>query len=142
MPVRGFKLDSESHDLSLDDGGRLEYVTDDTQNEADEATAQEIKTRLLFFKGESFTDAREGVPYFQEVLIKGVSPERVRAIVRRVIQSHPSIVDVPVCELSLDRTTRRATVVWEARTVEGRVVRSSDYAPLIVESPAPRASNT
>ena len=134
MPVRGFKLDPESHDLALDAGGRLEYVTDDTQEDADEATAQEIKTRLLFFKGESFTDAREGVPYYQEILIKGVQPARVKAIVRRVIQSHPAIVDVPVCELVLDRATRRAAVTWEARTVEGRIVRSADYPALVVES--------
>lgn len=126
MAIRGFKLDPESHDLALDAGGRLLSV------EGDDATAQEIKTRLLFFKGEAFTDAREGVPYFQEILKKGVSLPRVRAIIRQVIQSHPGIVDVPVCAIELDRATRAATIVWQARTLAGRIIRSEDYPPLVI----------
>lgn len=121
--IRGFELDT-AHDLALDSGGRLTFVSDDA------ATAQEIKTRLLFFRGESFTDAREGVPYFQEILKKGVSLPRVRAILRQVIQSHPAIVDVPRLDLTLDRGTRIATVVFEARTVRGTTIRSEDYGAL------------
>ena len=93
--IRGFALDPLTHDLSLDDGGRLETV------EGDAATVQEIKTRLLFFRGEGFTDLREGVPYFQEILRKGVDLARVKAIIRGVVRSHPAIVDVPVVDVSL-----------------------------------------
>jgi hypothetical protein len=45
MGIRGFELGTD-HDLALDAGGRLTYVSDDS------ATAQEIKTRLMFFRGE------------------------------------------------------------------------------------------
>lgn len=124
--VRGFRLDPESHDLSLDAGGRLEYV------EGDEATAQEIKTRLLFFKGENFLDLREGVPYYTEILIKGVDLGRVRALIRSVIASVPGVVDVPVIEVELDRVTRVATVRWEARNATGRIVSSADFGPLVL----------
>jgi len=41
-------------------------------------------------------------------------------------------VDVPILEIELDRVTRRASVNFEARTVRGSIVRSSDYAPLLL----------
>ncbi len=123
--MRGLKLDGD-HDLSLDDGGRLEVV------DSDEATAQEIKTRLLFFRGESFMDVREGVPYYQEILKKAPDMARIRAIIRAVILSVPSVIDVPVLEIAHDRATRSATVTWEARTRTGGVVRSADFGPLVL----------
>ena len=124
--MRGFKLDLESHDLALDAGGRLEFV------DGDAATYQEIKTRILFFKGEGFTDAREGVPYFQEIFQKGTDPGRVIALIRATIASVPAVVDVPLCAMSVDRATRAATVTFQARTNTGRVIDSRDYPPLIL----------
>jgi hypothetical protein len=113
------------HDLALVDGDLVPI-------DGDLATVQEIRTRLLFFKGESFTDAREGTPWLQEVLVKGGDPNRVRAIVKAVLLSVPSIVDVVSVEIDLDRTTRRATISWVARTDTGRVIRSADYPAMIV----------
>lgn len=123
--MRGFKLD-EDHDLSLDDAGRFEFV------DGDEATGQEIATRLLLFKGEAFTDTREGVPYFQEIFQKGIDPARVRALIRNTIASVPSVVDVPSCEISTDPATRIATATWTARTNTGRVIRSADFPALVL----------
>ncbi len=127
MAVHGLKLDPESHDLSLDAGGRLEFL--DT---GDDATAQAIKSRLLFFKGESFIDAREGVPWYTEILIKGVDLARVRAVIRQAIASVPGVVDVPRVDVVLDRTTRALTITWTARNATGRVIRSEDFPPLII----------
>lgn len=126
MAIRGFMLDPESHDLALDPGGRLRYVEDDA------ATAQEIKTRILFFRGENFMDTREGVPYYDEILVKGVDLGRVREIFRKVIMSVPAVVDVPGLDLVLDNATRALTVTWEVRTTGGRVVRSADFPPLVI----------
>jgi len=132
--MRGFRLTRAAdlgpanpieHDLYLD-GGDLDTVDDDT------ATAQEIKTRLLFFKGESFADLREGIPYFQEILRKGVDNNRARAIIRQAILSVPAIVDVDSIEFIVDRLTRAATVTWSARTNTGTVVSSGDFGPLLV----------
>lgn len=128
MGIRGFKLDTSTHDLYLDAGGRLEALED-----GDAATAQEIKTRLLFFKGECFADMREGVPYYQEILRKGVDLGRVKAIVRAVILSHPAIADVPRVDIDHDRAARSAVVTWEARTKTGRTIRSEDFGPLVIE---------
>lgn len=129
MTWRGPRLDVDG-DLSLDDGGRMEWLAD--PEDSDEATAQEIDTRLTFFRGENFLDVREGVPWFQEILVKGVDEARVKAIVRQVVASHPAVIDVPTVTFELDRETRAAEIVWEARTTEGRVILSSDFRPLIV----------
>lgn len=124
--MRGFYLDPATHDLTVV-SGRLRLVADD------EATVQEIRTRLLFFKGDSFVDQREGVPYWEEILaVKGVDINRVRAILRAVIRSVPSVVDVPRLDIQIDRITRRATIDFEARTVRGSVVRSADFGPLLI----------
>jgi hypothetical protein len=131
--IRGFKLDPTTHDLALDAGGRLEYV------EGTDATVQEIKTRLLHFQGESFNDLREGVPWYQEILVKGVDLARVRAIIRAAILSVPAIVDVPRVDVEIDRATRAATITWEAREASGRVVRSEDFAPLVIAAPVGRS---
>jgi hypothetical protein len=124
--MRGVKLDPLTHDLSLDAGGRLETI------DGDDATAQEIRTRLLFFRAESFTDQTEGIPFYEEILVKGGDLGRVRAIIRAAIASVPAIVDVPIVEVEVDRATRAASVTWEARTNTGRRISSADFPPLTI----------
>lgn len=124
--MRGLALDPLTHDLSVS-AGRFLTVDEDA------ATVQQIRTRLLFFRGESFTDQREGVPYWEEILaVKGVDLGRVKTLLRGAILNVPSVVDVPILEIELDRSTRRASVTFEARTVLGTVVRSEDYGPLVL----------
>lgn len=132
--MRGFKLvkaadvganNPNEHDLLLE-GGNLQTV------DLDEATAQEIKTRLLFFKGESFADTREGIPYYQEILVKGLDLNRARAIIRRALLSVPSVVDVQSITFDVDRNARSATVRWTVRTDNNTVVSSEDFEPLII----------
>lgn len=100
--------------------------------EGDEATGQELRSRLLLFQGSYFMDLREGVPWYQEILRKGYVSGRVRELLRRAILTHPAVVDVPVLTLTVDRATRSAVVAFEARTVEGMTIRSEDFGPVEV----------
>jgi hypothetical protein len=100
-----------------------------------EATAQEVGSRLLLFRGSYFLDLREGVPWYQEILGKGASTPRIREILRQTIQGHPAVADVLSVDVGLDRTTRAATVSWEARTIEGLIVRSEEHGPVTVGGP-------
>ena len=129
--MRGLRLDPLTHDLAIS-AHRVETV------EGDEATAQEIKTRILFPRSDSFADRNEGLPWWEEILVKGADLGRVRAIIRAAIASVPAIVDVTSVEVSLDKRTREATITWEARTNTGRVIRSEDFPPLIVARGRPR----
>lgn len=125
MAIRGFELNTD-HDLNLDAGGRFTFVSGTV------ATGQEVDTRLRFFRGESFTDSREGMPYFQEIFKKGTPPERVIDLIRQTIKSVPAVIDVPVCTIATDPATRKAVVVWEARENSGLIIKSEDFPPLIL----------
>lgn len=124
--IRGWRIDPLSGNLALEAGDLVSV-------EGDEATAQEIRTRLLLFRGEAFTDLREGMPYYDQILVKAPDLGRIREIFRQAILSVPSVVDVPVLTVDLERATRRATITWEARTVEGRIVRSDDFPPMRID---------
>ena len=96
------------------------------------AAGQSAHTRLNMFKGEWFRDLRQGVPYYQEILRKGVDDNRVKAIVRQAVLSVPGIVDMQT--ISVVRTGRSASVTWTARYQDGTTILSADYGPLIIES--------
>lgn len=124
--MRGFKLTAD-HELELANGSFV-FLEDGPT-----ATAQEAKTRLLFFRGEWFRDVREGVPYLQELFAKGVTTDKIRSTVRQTLLSVPSVADVPRVDVTFDRAARQARVDWEARTLDGATVRSEDFPPLILE---------
>ena len=89
--------------------------------------------------GENFCDVTEGVPWFQEIFQKGTPRARVLFLIRRTIELHPAIVDVPSVALDTDRATRASAITFEARTASGRIIRSQDYAPILLGRP-PQAS--
>lgn len=115
------------HDLHLK-GGQLVFLEN---NEL--AAAQGIKCRLLMFKGEFFLDQSLGIPYFEEILKKGVNLVRIRDIVRTAIASEPGIVEVVDVRLELDGATREATISWEVLHDSGAVINSDQYLQLFIE---------
>lgn len=54
-------------------------------------TAQRIKWRLQFFRGEWFADQRLGVPYHRDILRKGATVDAVSAVFRKVITETPGV---------------------------------------------------
>ena len=102
-------------DLAVE-GGRLLYFEDI------EHIRQTISCRLRFGKGEWFLDEREGVPYYQTVLVKDPDLSAIRALYRRIILSVPGVLSVPVLTLALDRATRTLSVAFQAVCRSGTVV--------------------
>ena len=99
------------------------------------AVAQAIRYRLNFFLAEWFLDEREGVPWFQSILIKSPDLTAITSLFRQVIEGSPGVVDVPELTLDLDRTTRILTVVFNANLTDGTTLDSAQFAPFIVEIP-------
>ena len=123
----------DAHDLRLD-AGDFAYLDAVSSGEtSSDDLAQSIKTRLLHFRGENYLDTRTGLPWFQSILVKSPNLVRVRALVRAAIASVPGVTAVPVVDLSLDRSTRTLTIDWIAVAVGGATIRSTDYAPLILD---------
>ncbi len=109
------------------------HLTEGTSTivEGDEATAQEVGSRLLLFRGSYFLDLDEGLPWYQEILEKGIGNGRIRELIRQAILSHPAVVDVPKIDL-VRGANRAASLTFEARTTENTVVRSEDHGPVTV----------
>lgn len=116
-----------AHDLSLD-AGTVEVVTD-----LAEEVAQRLRIRLQFFKGEWFLDTREGIPYFQTVLVKGTSEQTIRAIFSQVVRSTAGILSLDTLTTSFAPPSRTLSLDFTATLEDGRTFTSSDFGPFIVE---------
>jgi hypothetical protein len=109
------------------------HITDNeiTLATDDEEIVQELRTRLQFFKGEWFLDRRQGVPYFEEILVKRPNLPVIRAIFRDVIVGTNGIASVET--LDLTRETGRSWLLdFTAKKTDGGTLESNDWPPFIV----------
>lgn len=96
------------------------------------ARFQKTKELLQFFKGEWFLNEEEGLPYFQQVLVKNVESRVVLSIFRRALLLVPQAVAVPVLYLKHDKVNRVAQVNFRLEFDDGTTLSSDDYLPFIV----------
>ncbi len=106
-------------DLAIDPTtGDLEVLADGTlatvENEA--AIAQEIQTRLRWFRGEWFLDTSRGVPYLESVLKKGVTAAAVRVILKKEIETVPGVARASSLDVAIDGRSRLCTITAEVET--------------------------
>lgn len=85
---------------------QLELVT------GTDAIAQHLLIRLRFFVGEYFLDTRQGIPYFEQILIKNPSLIVVRAIFREAILETPGVVALTQFSLFPNSATRNLRLVF------------------------------
>jgi hypothetical protein len=100
--------------------------TDVVLVEGIEALEQEIRVRLLWWRAEWFLDLRQGVPYLEQLLGKGVSVATIRSVLRAEIEAVPGVVSVPSIEIDLDGVTRFATVSIEVLAENGETLDLDD----------------
>lgn len=87
--------------------------------DGDAAIVQEIEVRLRWWRAEWFLDRRQGVPYLERILRRGVSTTAVGAIIAREIRRVPGVRHVERVTVGHDRATRRATVAATIRLGSG-----------------------
>lgn len=114
MTVRGFKLDQDNNLVIT--AGRPELVADS------EAIVQSIRLRLQVFKGEWFLDESEGLPYFQEILVKNPNTAQIRRLIAERIEGTPGVVRLDSLDLRFDRAARVLSVSFVAFANVGRLV--------------------
>ena len=114
MVIAAF-LETEDRDFALYEGN-LVLVRDAR------AIAQRVENRFRFFLGEWFLDLREGVPYFQEILIKCPDVKVVRQIFLGVITTTPGMADVLDFDMQYDPTSRTLYYQWSGITDSGSPV--------------------
>lgn len=121
------KIDADSGDLYLGDDGDLATVT------GRDAIAQHVRVRLQHFLGEWFLDEREGVPYFERILVHHPDLAAIEEAYRRTIAETPGIASVRDLTLDFDRQARTLTIEGAAVTTDGDTIEAEDFAvPFVV----------
>lgn len=116
-------------DLLLDTAGK-EVVRTTTAAKV----AQRLTVKFQFFRGEWFLDTRQGVPYYQVLLRKGVSDAVVRAVFSQVILGDPDVESLTTFDITRNKATRKADVTFTAALRDGTVLTSADFAPFLVDA--------
>lgn len=111
--------------MALGPEGDLIWVRDG------DAISQHLLFRLRFFLGEWFLDIREGIPYFEKILVKLQSLTTPRSILRRVIQDTPGITVITRLVLNLNSASRELSVSFDAQTDKGTRISSEFDVPFI-----------
>jgi len=99
------------------------------------AIAQRIRVRLQFFLAEWFLDLRQGLPYFQAILVKNPDIGLIKSIFRRAILQTPGVLAIAKLEASLNRATRTFTITPLEIVLTGGVVFRAQPDEFIIQVP-------
>lgn len=91
-----------------------------------EAVGQRLRLRLNLWQGEFVLDREVGIPALSVVLAKG-RVALAEALLRRAIATCPGVASLGSFSLDLDRTTRHASVAFDARTLDGEPLTLDAY---------------
>lgn len=108
-------LDPATHDLDLTGGG-ASLVT------GRDADRQDIDQALRFFEGEWFLAPRDGLPWFDRILIRNVNEGDVLSIVANYLQQRDSVQNVDELDVQLDTTLREVRIVGRVTDSTGATV--------------------
>jgi hypothetical protein len=109
LAPRDLAIDDEEGDLVVDNGDLV--LTYDL-----ESIRQDVRARLRFFAGEWFLNTDEGVPYFENVLVKNPDQSLLRTVFRDIILGARGVTGVPEMKLDYEGPRRRLTVSFRAST--------------------------
>jgi hypothetical protein len=126
------------NDLYIDDSGQLEWIGGDITDKEDYSrmVLQRIWCRLRFVKGEWYLDQRQGTPWKEKIWVKGVTESTVKRVIREVVVNTPGVEALNRLDVSIDKTTRLATITITATSDLGTVVTTDILDnPFVVEVP-------
>lgn len=118
---------TSTNDLQLTNG-KLVLVEDNA-----EQVAILLKNRLQFFKGEWFLDAREGVPFYDLVLVKAPDRAFLARMFRNIVLDTPGVSQVLELTAELTAATRHLDVNMRVQTTTGAIIAGGTGQPFIVE---------
>ena len=108
------KLDQLTHDLVIENGD-LVLVTEA------EALVQNIKVRLYTFYGEWAFDTTQGVPYFEDILVKNPNISNIQAILKNVILETKGVTKLSSFIFEYEPRTRSASLVFTVESEFGTI---------------------
>jgi hypothetical protein len=99
------------------------------------AIAQRLRTRLLFFKKEWFLDQRQGMPYYEQILVKNPDLTLVQSIFRRAILSTPGVLSISRFGIVHDTINRVFTLSPLEIVVTGGLIFRAQPDEFIIQVP-------
>jgi hypothetical protein len=107
-------------DLALNSDRDLLIENDDLSIiEGTEEIAQDLDTRLNFWKGEWFLDTRLGTPWLEKVLGQKPRLIAVKSIVRKVALDTPGVIGLTDLTLEYESTVRTLSISMRVQGTEG-----------------------
>jgi len=89
-----------------------------------EQMAQRISTRLKLFLAEWFLDTGQGVPWFEQILVKNPRRTLVFGVLKRTILETPGVQELTSFDI-VERDDRKIMVQFTVTTSNGNTVASS-----------------
>jgi hypothetical protein len=110
-------IDAENpvaHDLEVR-AGQIVWVGLDPYDAEDQGDmiAQRCRCQLRWLAAEWYLDQREGVPWQQTLMQKGVTRARIARVIRAALRGVPGVRLVRSVEVTSDPVTRRAVVTFD-----------------------------
>ncbi len=100
-----------------------------------DAIVQHIRVRLQFVLGEWVLDAREGLPYFEQIWVIDPDMPAIEELYRRTIRETPGVASVRSFRLGHDAQTRTLSILeCDAVTTDGETITPDDFRPFVVAS--------
>lgn len=109
-------LNRLTHDIEFLNG-QLQIV-EDTDGNPDQII-QNLKTRLLFFRGEWFLDTVIGLPYFSDIYVKSPNIPNIEAIVKAEILDVTGVLEITQFDLNYDIRQRKLSINFVVNTIYG-----------------------
>jgi len=104
-------------DIALDSSGDLLIENYDLNVvENIDQVAQNLAIRLRFFLNEWFLDITQGLPYYQEILIKSPNQIRVESLIKNEILETEGINELLSFSSTYDEENRKFSVAFTANT--------------------------
>lgn len=102
----------ENYDLNLSDGLQL--------------VEQRLRQSLWFFFGEWFLDITDGVPYYEDILVKAPIQITVESILKDTILATPGVLKITQFDVEYTNSTRNLTLDFAVSTDFGNLEISED----------------
>jgi hypothetical protein len=87
-----------------------------------EATAQNVRTRLLLLQGEWFLDVDAGVPYLQRIAVKPADFPFVESVIKQTILDTDGVASMESFEMEYDGTTRELIITTSLTDIYGNTI--------------------
>lgn len=87
------------------------------------------------FLGEWFLDTRQGVPYFQTILVKNPNIGIVRSVLRSVLEQTEGIASIDQFDINYNPTKRTAGFTFRVTTDTNAVIAGGSGLPFVITEP-------